>query len=49
MDETLAMVSLDISNRPFVVFECDFKREIVGEMATEMVVEFLGHLLLMQE
>ncbi len=40
MDETLAMVSLDISNRPFVVFECDFKREMVGEMATEMVVEF---------
>ena len=40
MDETLAMVSLDISNRPFVVFDCDFKREMVGEMATEMVVEF---------
>lgn len=40
MDETLALVSLDISNRPFVVFDCDFKREMVGEMATEMVVEF---------
>lgn len=40
MDETLALVSLDISNRPFVVFDCDFKREIVGEMSTEMVVEF---------
>ena len=40
MDETLALVSLDISNRPFVVFDCDFKREKVGEMATEMVVEF---------
>lgn len=40
MDETLALVSLDISNRPFVVFDCDFKRETVGEMATEMVVEF---------
>jgi len=40
MDETLALVSLDISNRPFLVFDCDFKREKVGEMATEMVVEF---------
>ncbi len=40
MDETLALVSLDISNRPFVVFDCSFKREMVGEMATEMVVEF---------
>ncbi|MGN0145432.1 MAG: imidazoleglycerol-phosphate dehydratase HisB [Clostridium sp.] len=40
MDETLAFVSLDISNRPFVVFDCNFKREKVGEMATEMVVEF---------
>lgn len=40
MDETLALVSLDISNRPFVVFDCEFKREKVGEMATEMVVEF---------
>lgn len=40
MDETLAFVSLDISNRPFVVFDCEFKREKVGEMATEMVVEF---------
>ncbi len=40
MDETLALVSLDISNRPFVVFDCELKREKVGEMATEMVVEF---------
>lgn len=40
MDETLALASLDISSRPFLVFDCDFKREKVGEMATEMVVEF---------
>lgn len=40
MDETLVLVSLDISNRPFVVFDCDFKREMVGGMSTEMVVEF---------
>lgn len=40
MDETLALVSLDISGRPFLVFDCNFKREKVGEMSTEMVVEF---------
>lgn len=40
MDETLALVSIDISNRPYLVFDCDFKRETVGEMSTEMVVEF---------
>jgi imidazoleglycerol-phosphate dehydratase len=40
MDETLALVSLDICNRPFLVFDCDFKREKVGEMSTEMVIEF---------
>lgn len=40
MDETLALASLDISNRPFLVFDCDFKKEMVGEMSTEMVVEF---------
>lgn len=40
MDETLALVSLDISGRPFVVFDCNFSREKVGEMSTEMVVEF---------
>ena len=40
MDETLALASLDISNRPFLVFDCNFNREKVGEMSTEMVVEF---------
>ena len=40
MDETLAIASIDISNRPYLVFDCDFKREKVGEMATEMVGEF---------
>jgi imidazoleglycerol-phosphate dehydratase len=40
MDETLALVSIDISNRPYLVFDCDFKREKVGEMSTEMVEEF---------
>ena len=41
MDEALATVSIDISGRPFLVFNCEFKREKIGEMSTEMVEEFL--------
>jgi len=40
MDETLVMVSLDLSSRPFLYFEVDFPNEKVGEMETEMVEEF---------
>ena len=41
MDETLAHVSLDISGRPYLVFECDFNRESIGNYSTEMTKEFL--------
>jgi imidazoleglycerol-phosphate dehydratase len=40
MDETLAQVSLDISGRSFLHFECEFKRETIGEFSTEMTKEF---------
>lgn len=40
MDETLALASVDISGRPFLVFDCIFNREKVGEMSTEMAIEF---------
>ncbi|MDO4465789.1 MAG: imidazoleglycerol-phosphate dehydratase HisB [Bacillota bacterium] len=40
MDETLAQVTLDISGRPYLVFNADFSRENVGMMSTEMVEEF---------
>lgn len=40
MDETLVRASLDISNRPFLVFKSEFKRERIGEFSTEMVEEF---------
>lgn len=40
MDETLAHVSLDISGRSFLHFDCEFKRESIGEFSTEMVKEF---------
>ena len=40
MDETLAMVSLDISGRAFLHFDTEFKRESIGNFATEMTKEF---------
>lgn len=40
MDESLAMVSLDISGRSFLHFDCEFKRESIGNFSLEMVKEF---------
>ncbi|HEY5525483.1 MAG TPA: imidazoleglycerol-phosphate dehydratase HisB [Clostridium sp.] len=40
MDETLAQVSLDISGRSFLAFDCAFARESIGNFSTEMVKEF---------
>jgi imidazoleglycerol-phosphate dehydratase len=40
MDETLAQVSLDISGRSFLAFDCTFARESIGSFSTEMVKEF---------
>ena len=41
MDEALVLVTLDISNRPYLVFNGEFKREKIGDFSTEMVKEFL--------
>ncbi|WP_123055019.1 imidazoleglycerol-phosphate dehydratase HisB [Clostridium sp. JN-1] len=40
MDEVLCMVSMDISGRPYLVFDANFSAEKVGQMDTEMVEEF---------
>ena len=40
MDEALAHVSLDISGRAFLVFECELNRESIGNYSTEMTKEF---------
>ena len=40
MDESLGFVSLDISGRPFLVFDCPFVTDKMGEMDTQMVEEF---------
>ncbi|SDF35558.1 imidazoleglycerol-phosphate dehydratase HisB [Sporolituus thermophilus] len=41
MDEALAMVALDISGRPYLHFEAAFPGERIGDMASELVEEFL--------
>lgn len=40
MDETLAFCSLDISGRPFLVFQAEFTQEKVGNFDCCMVKEF---------
>lgn len=40
MDEALATCNLDISNRPYLVFNVDFKGPRIGDLDTQMVKEF---------
>lgn len=40
MDESLVLCALDLSGRPYLVFQVDFTTERVGYMDTEMVKEF---------
>lgn len=40
MDESLAQASLDISNRPFLVFNADFHQEKCGDYETCVTEEF---------
>lgn len=40
MDDCLAQVALDFGGRPWLVWECEFKREKIGEMPTEMFFHF---------
>ncbi len=40
MDESLGFVSLDISGRPFLVFDVSFTSDRMGTFDTQMVVEF---------
>ena len=40
MDESLAYVAIDVSGRPFCVFDAKFEREYCGDMPTEMVEHF---------
>jgi len=40
MDECLVLASVDISGRPYLVFDCDFPSQKIGDMDTELFKEF---------
>lgn len=40
MDESLALVAIDLGGRPYLVFDATFERERVGELPTELVEDF---------
>jgi len=40
LDEALARAVLDLSGRSFLSFRCEFRREFVGELPTELVEDF---------
>lgn len=44
MDESLASATLDLSGRPYLVFEGEFPRDRVGEVPTELVPHFFRSL-----
>lgn len=44
MDDCLAQVALDLGGRPWLVWEADFKREMIGDMPTEMFMHFFKSL-----
>lgn len=40
MDEALATCAVDVGGRSYMVFDCDFKNPSIGDMDTQMIVEF---------
>lgn len=40
MDEAQSTVAIDLSGRPYLVFEGEFTREFVGDLPTEMIKHF---------
>jgi imidazoleglycerol-phosphate dehydratase/histidinol-phosphatase len=44
MDETIVEVALDLSGRPYFIFDGTFSRERVGDLPTEMVPHFFQSL-----
>ncbi len=40
MDDCMAQVAIDFGGRPWIVWDAEFKRELIGEMPTEMFFHF---------
>ena len=49
MDETLVLCAVDLSGRPYLVFDGEFTTDRVGYMDTEMVKEFSMPFLIPQD
>lgn len=41
LDEALSRAVVDLSNRPFAVIDLGLKREMIGDLSTEMIPHFL--------
>ncbi|MCR5275514.1 MAG: imidazoleglycerol-phosphate dehydratase HisB [Clostridiales bacterium] len=41
MDEALGQAVIDVSGRPFIVFDCAFTGDMMGAMDTQLVEEFM--------
>ena len=44
MDDCLCTVALDFGGRPWLVWDAEFKREMIGGMPTEMFIHFFKSL-----
>lgn len=40
MDESLSLVAIDLSGRPYLSFEANFTKETLGDLDTELIEEF---------
>ena len=40
MDESLVLCAIDLSGRPYFVWDAEFTTDRIGDMSTEMVKEF---------
>ncbi|MDR1028074.1 MAG: imidazoleglycerol-phosphate dehydratase HisB [Clostridiales Family XIII bacterium] len=40
MDESLAVCALDVGGRSYTVFDADFRAERIGDLETQLIVEF---------
>ncbi len=42
LDEALAVAAVDLSGRPYLGFDARFRRQVVGDLETELVEDFFG-------
>ena len=40
MDESMAIIAIDISGRPYLKFDAEFKSKLVGSLETELIQDF---------